>query len=893
MTLADRPDALAALGVLQHLEDRELDAGEIGELLDDGDLLERLTAEIDIGTARLRLDPGPVGEAELEPEVAEALEEVWRKIGDRIKAPGNRGLRLELGGAAPERTAELVRKLESATDADSLVVVRRSRPGPRKWRWPLRVGLLVDLESEPLRAALQTYPHQRLIDVVDMENRGERCDLMLVPDPGRIDAAIDRDFSAGFVVVFVHDTIDLRADVADRVAESIDTAGVAVVPRPDSLDGFLRTFLDELSHNHAPDIALSHAAWERRGHLVFADPAFLERARVTGSLATVRAELETAAAERRVDESEFHRALDELEELNSRLSDIGFVSEGGGASESAAAAERLGPVLRSIRESAAEEPDAGRFLQAQVFLRTAARPVQRTRSFESGADHEIRVRIGPSSLDWVQVEREFPDDLLPEDERTHRLTVLLVAPGLFDNALSETIELPRNGPSKNARFEVTVPADLDSVEATVLVYHRGTHLQTGILHGPVTVGEGDPRATGIEFGRGQPSDADLDHGEPADLAIYKDGTQLVIHRPGRDDRTPSMAGIDVRVGKIRDKLFEAANKVFQLDGDLSGGSGLQLLRILAAQGRFIRRQLFGDEALDGIRRVQVVSPYSADFFPAEYLYDRHPPKADAELCPGFAAAVDSDDRCDRCPAEDDGSTVCPLGFWGLNRIIERQVRPKDLAGPTPPEPQLGRDLLPVVNGVVFAASNEVNGDNENEVAETLAALAEITGDRAFLAESWSEWKTLSEDHGPVLLVALPHNVDNELGFQALQIGRDQDLGLDEIGTGYTPPRESMILLLGCNTAAAEVQYEDFVAGLRSAGAAVVVGTITFVLGMQAAPLAREFVRQLWSQTAEESRPIGEVLRSVRTSMVRDGNPLALAVAAFGGADWRLAPKGDR
>jgi len=36
--------------------------------------------------------------------------------------------------------------------------------------------------------------------------------------------------------------------------------------------------------------------------------------------------------------------------------------------------------------------------------------------------------------------------------------------------------------------------------------------------------------------------------------------------------------------------------------------------------------------------------------------------------------------------------------------------------------------------------------------------------------------------------------------------------------------------------------------------------------------------------------MGEVLRSVRTRMVRGGNPLALAVAAYGGADWRLAPK---
>ena len=892
MTLVDRPDALAALGVLQHLEARELAVGEIGKLLETEDVIARLKSKLDIGTAGLRLDPDRVEKAELDQEMTEALEEMWRQVEGTIQAPGNRGLRLELGGAAPERLAELVRKLEPATGADSLVVVRPSKRRSRSWRWPLRIGLLVDLESEPLRLALQAYGHQQLIEVVDMENRGDRCDLMMLPDPGWIEATTDRDFSVGFVVVFVQDTTDLRAELADRVAELIDTAAVAIVPQPDALEPFLQQFLDELSHNFTPDIALSHANWDRRGQLVLADPSFLDTATVTGSLAGVQAEFETAAAERRMSEGDFHHVLDELEGLNEQLSDIGFLSEGGGASATAEAAERLGPALRSIRETASEESDARRFLQAQVFLKAASSFVQRKRSFEAGEDHDIRVRIGPSSLDWVQVEREFPDHLLPDDERTHQLTVLLVAPSLFPDAMSQTVELPKNGPSRNARFEVTVPNGLDSIEATVIVYHRGNHLQTGYLSGPVTVGEEGPKATGIDFDHGQASDADLDLGSDPDVAFHKDRTQLVIHRPGHDDRTPSLAGIDKRFAKIREELFKAAQGVYQLDSDLSSGPGLKLLRMLAAQGEFIRRQLFGDDRLEEVRRVQVVSPYSADFFPVEYLYDRHPPKKDAELCPQFVAAADSDGQCPECPAKDDGSFVCPFGFWGLNRVIERQVRPRDLAGGSPPEPQIEEDLLPAVNGVVLAASNEVNGDNENEVSEMLAALGDITGDRAYLAHNWGEWRDLTEDHYPVLLVALPHNVDTELGFQALQIGKDQDLAINEIGTDYKPPRESVILLLGCNTAAAEVDYEDFVAGLRSAGAAVVVGTTTYVLGMQAAPVAREFVRRFWSRTGSEVQPMGEVLRSVRTRMVRDGNPLALAVAAYGGADWRLAPKGD-
>ena len=325
MTLIDRPDALAAMGVLQHLEARDIAVDEIGKLLEGGDLVARLKEKLDIGTARLRLDPDRVENTELDQEVTEALEEMWRQVEGTIKAPGNRGLRLELGGAAPERLAELVRKLEHATGADSLVVVRPSKRGRRSWRWPLRIGLLVDLESELLRHGLQAYGHQNLIELVDMENWGDRCDLMMLPNRDRIEVATDREFSAGFVVVFVDGSMDSRAELAARVAELIDTAAVAIVPQPDTLEAFLQEFLDELSHNFTPDIALSHANWHRRGQLVLADPSFLDTATVTGSLAGVQAEFETATAERRMSEGEFHDALDELEGLNQQLSDIGFL----------------------------------------------------------------------------------------------------------------------------------------------------------------------------------------------------------------------------------------------------------------------------------------------------------------------------------------------------------------------------------------------------------------------------------------------------------------------------------------------------------------------------------------------------------------------------------------
>jgi hypothetical protein len=69
------------------------------------------------------------------------------------------------------------------------------------------------------------------------------------------------------------------------------------------------------------------------------------------------------------------------------------------------------------------------------------------------------------------------------------------------------------------------------------------------------------------------------------------------------------------------------------------------------------------------------------------------------------------------------------------------------------------------------------------------------------------------------------------------------------------------------------------------GASVVVATLTYVLGSQAAPLAKEFVKALWS--AEPGSTIGELLPQVRATMLRADNPMALALVAYGDADWKV------
>jgi hypothetical protein len=256
----------------------------------------------------------------------------------------------------------------------------------------------------------------------------------------------------------------------------------------------------------------------------------------------------------------------------------------------------------------------------------------------------------------------------------------------------------------------------------------------------------------------------------------------------------------------------------------------------------------------------------------------------------------SEPICEGCRARaEPGRWVCPGDFWALNRIVERQVRtlkpPPGAAAASSPEPSLQQSTLKPLRRVVVAASDQVTTLDQRA---TLQRARTIDPD-AHESTTWDDWKSWVEKHEPELLVALPHNVPTAFEFQALEIGRVDEgdrLRLDEVAnrwpaaTGQPGP---IVLLLGCNTAAADMEYQDFVTEIRRRGATVVVGTLTTVLGRYAAPVAQEFVRLLAPRQRSQPLAFGEVLRRVRIRMLRDGNLMALALVAYGNSGWQVPP----
>jgi hypothetical protein len=820
--------------------------------------------------------------------VIERLETAWREM-THVLDPGPIAQGVRLRVTAPVDGRAITLALQQGSGVQSAYMADRSMRAAGRFHWPLSVGFG---PSGTLQTEVESYSHPHLLDLLGVVDRGVQADLLII-DGAQVDMV--EAAKPSMVLVFV----DTPAEVAAGIPDGLDTNAcslVAVAVRPTDPDSFSTRLFDAFAHNFTPDRAIGTAARHEGPYFIKAHPGYVESARVSAAVARARSEIEEAHLAGHLTGDSFRAALQPLEILG-LTGDENFTSEELEASRTteglnasrnvvdAAVPQHLGPEGETARPP--------RHLQAQVFAKQPAL-TQRLKSFEPDTPHKIVVRVGRVSLDWVSLPAEFPPFQPPVDEPLQKLTVHLIAPALRVDRPEADIYLPVTGDSTPAEFEVYVPAGVDQIDATVIVYRGTTHVQTAVLRGGVAAGDVAASGREIRFRQGDVSSVDLESHEDADLSLRVMADTVEIVSAGKKSRVLELPGLADAMGPLREKLFETAEKLEGLQQPLESENGTKLVYTLALQGEFLRRRMFGNKP-PKIESVDVTSPSSGSFLPVEFFYDHPKPKKGAKMCSEFRKAKGAD--CPKCEAAKDPRYVCPSGFWALRKVIERQIRSVDSLDCVAAEPHIDSNVLPATRDVVFAASDEVNTSTDLErVANTIKALEKIAG-QVHVASTWDLWRQHISDHSPVLLVALPHNVDGEAGFQALQIGKEEDkieLAINDIEPVYVGPAQvrpgPVMLLLGCNVADPKVEFQDFVRQMRCNGAALVVGTLTYVLGQQAAPFATALVEALWAN--QGNKPFGEILRSVRADMLRADNPMALAVTAYGAADWKFTTGGN-
>jgi hypothetical protein len=795
------------------------------------------------------------------------------------------------------------------------------------WHWPLKVGFLGDAASQALLKELEgNYWVQQLWDPVTLGQGRQDCDILLLP------------FSARRSTVALLEAPRVRAScvvVLGRTKEPDDEAflmmalsglqtgaaglSLSYIP-PGRRNIWFGNFIDELAHNNAIDVAffMASRSINARPPTLLLDQRFARLARVSKRLEILTQRLEGAGPEMTIDLPPAaggslglppgpHSGRTVVDHLRDRVKEQGWEHESDAAKTVAEVTRSARPALETAPPP---KPDA-RWIQAQVRdSTTEAEPALLTRAFRAGAPHRVDVRIGARDAEWLAGKTEFPMEQLP-DEESHLLQVVFSEPRLLPDPQTDSIILPKAGNSSTANFYLHIPEGVDRVDARITVVHENRVLQTALLRGSVVAAPAEaPRASKIELAIEaviRPGLGALRGRSRFDAALvlnHDDGRVAGVTKiANRHSSFSSPSGLDDEIKWFDDQLSEIADDPEQFAGGLGADATVGLLRKFAKHGSLLYESIVEDRAVDdGIaraRRLQVISAEPEARLPVEFIYDREPPEPDAPLCEHAAKALEDGDCLTACPHDSDqGSVICPLGFWGLNRVIERHAHDKEMTSPLPnwdftlqAEPVTTRRGLDLLSGALVGASGRVDKKTPGGVASVQAEIEKAIKRQPKVVTKWKDWAAEIQAHSPPLLVLLVHTEYSEERLQQLEIGEGDWLEVVYLKEKYVrEPRTKpapLVLLIGCETGAPELAFHGFVAKLRRSGAAIVVSTGATILGRHATPVAREFVRELAEFSKAPESSFGDVMLRVRQKLLAQGMPMVLCLMSYGDADWRL------
>ncbi len=777
------------------------------------------------------------------------------------------------------------------------------------WSWPVDIGLLPDDRSRALGTSIAAdLMLETIIDVHQIGPEHEACNLLLLPYDLR-DAlihALATPVRASCVVVLGagNEPWERMRPMLETLVSHARASAIVVAAVPDhQRTEWLGALMQELSQDAGLDVAL-HRATPGRPPLVVAPEDMLQRTR----MGPVIRELEEMAMAMPPDVgAEIADAVSgafegaDLPEPRFR----GLLPTFGGPeafSPPPSRAERIAEATRSARR-ATPEPEP-RFVHADVTLPGTNSLVT---TLERSTTYDLHIDIGPLDPERLHANRPMSEEgLFQQGEEAHTLQVFLTDLRGTQEPLSRSIILPRTGRSNTVTFPIVARDEGDRLEMRVLVTHRGRVLQTLRLRAVV----GEPESLSLEEEIVTRTRLDDLAGRTRfDLAL------VVNHTDAGAPAATAISGeraaiwwqdaIADHITSLRDRLEEIIDDV-STDTALRGDTMRQMLVALARDGAPISRNLrdlLGQDwsGHDGPAHIQIVSATIDAYLPLELVYDLPVPRKDAAVCPDAEASLQAG-TCPGCrsrPPAEQQAYVCPLGFWALSKVIERhafdrdasrEVRAEDANYLLIPEPVTGRKSIGDLNRILYAASDRADNVATGTVAETATALARWADSGFRQADDWPAWTSAVQEMSPGLLVLLPHtDVDND-GEPVIEVGDKQLLHVVEIERHHVavdPDVRPMVLLLGCVTSSLDYPLLKLPTSFRQGGASIVLTTLTTILGRHAGPVARMLVDAMHSLPPGTPRSFGEVAREVRLAALRDGNPMALLLAAYGDAEWQL------
>lgn len=555
-----------------------------------------------------------------------------------------------------------------------------------------------------------------------------------------------------------------------------------------------------------------------------------------------------------------------------------------------------------------------RRLQAQVFADDDGVLIPVRQGFMKDTRHDVRLWIGPQTKHSINADVAITEPT-PDAQELKTGSMEIVITLVYDSKPQiREVELPvdRTKRSKAAVFSLDVDKDSQFVSAEIWLQHKGRVFQYLKLNG-LSLEEPDSTTDGIALDvetliRALPEDAS---GSNFEMAMVKKDNKYIVFGPRGVEKTEvSLQGAHEAVEKINKTLFNTTKGLVRHSADQRGTSwvgdhdeeAMKLLCFMARWGNLLYQHLKKEGVLERISEtIQFINLDETDIVPVEYVYDKGYPKDGATLCDGFRDSEDWNEifasgqcSCSNQPLVE-SDTLCPMGFWSLSKIIERQSRPRGAESTSGFIAPSGESTaISLGRQAVLAAAPNVNGLDVDSIK---VMLDETYPNRYTHATNWQEWETEIKEKSPKLLVLLPHHGEATQGHtDFLEIGSPGEAQGDKLRAGnlsdsYVTSNSNepgpVVLLLGCETAQSDLlPFHTFARDFLANSASIVVATQASVLGQHAAPVANEFIRQLLASTHVDGS-FGKIMRDVRQKMFSEGYLMSLALVSFGDSDWKL------
>lgn len=789
------------------------------------------------------------------------------------------------------------------------------------FRWPIRFGHLQGQEPEALSQASTHWTTNKLADVYALDRGRSNCDLLWFNGTAHelIQAVMLRNYSckANIVVLQQDQDGEWNNDARDLAAKLLHAGAIVSLRQLETSDTQgtrLNNFLKEFSHDSYVDVALA-AAFQDVG-LIWAGHAAADF-RLTDVLETLNANLKALSGAATLRYTDFDGMLktptggfdgvvgNQVQARGMQL-DIGnlvFDKESNGATQLANASRAI---TAAAAEAGPESLTSDRQLQMYAYL-DGARTNEAVHGFPLGAETTLEIRIGlPDEKRWI-VAKGAPKEFAQGNEY-ESLSVWLTEPNQLKAPMRCNVTLPAIGNSTTCEFRIR-PIESGLFDGRISVVHRGRVLQTARLLASVpethALGSTDGAPRFEELHAVRRTMAELGQRRAFDLSIITNHTAageprmvaLAAHRAW----IVNTQAIKQPIKTINILLTEVAERANSYLEGLGSPEGRTFLVRLARQGAELHRALIGEQLSHASNQleianeeyIQVVSTRSEGVIPFEFVYTLNLPDQNATLCPKWRSSMQTGKCAGDCELHNVPKYklhVCPMGFWGQQKVIERHVfspqhtkEDKDLFLQS--ERERTTEELKLNGMVVIASSKNVHEDGRKMVADALALFKFV---QAEPVKDWAGWKAAVTAGKPSLILSMPHS-DEKLGEVSLEIGGEPKATMD-IDTDYVRPHGSpvkpIVVLLGCDTAEATEDYSRHVQWIRTHGAAVVIATISTVAGLQAPTIAALLANSILSR---EGAPfyLGEAIRDMRRKGLLANHLISLALVAYGDADWKL------